>query len=63
MSEIEVGFKLLQSKKEVEKILLENGFVNTFKTHTRDVYFGKNFCIEDKSEEQVKKKFDKVSQF
>lgn len=40
--EVEAGFKVRESKEEAEKILLDNGFVNTFKTaHTRDVYFGK----------------------
>ena len=29
--------------KKAKKILLNNGFINTFKTaHTRDIYFGKN---------------------
>lgn len=40
---VEAGFKVKESKEDAEKILLDNGFVNTFKTaHTRDVYFGKN---------------------
>ena len=54
--EVEAGFKVKESKEEAEKILLDNGFVNTFKTaHTRDVYFGKDIEIEGKSEEEIKR--------
>lgn len=36
--EVEAGFKVKESKEEAEKILLENGFVNTFKTaKTREI--------------------------
>lgn len=53
--EIEVGFKVKENKLEAEKILLENGFVNTFKTaHTRDIYFGKDVNFDNKSEEEIK---------
>ena len=39
MVEVEAGFKIKEDKQEAEKILIENGFVNTFKTaHTRDIY-------------------------
>ena len=55
MDEIEVGFKIKEDKWEAEKILLENGFVNTFKTaHTRDIYFGKDVNFENESEEEIK---------
>lgn len=55
MAEIEVGFKIKESKEEAEKILLRNGFVNTFKTaHTRDIYFGKDIDFTNKSEEEIK---------
>ena len=52
MVEVEVGFKIKEDKLQAEKILLENGFVNTFKTaHTRDIYFGKDVNFENKTEE------------
>ena len=60
--EVEAGFKVRESKEEAEKILLDNGFVNTFKTaHTRDVYFGKNLKIDGKSEEEIKRSMVPVS--
>ena len=50
--EIEVGFKIKEDKIDAEKILLKNGFVNTFKTaHTRDIYFGKDVNFDNMSEE------------
>ena len=53
--EVEVGFKIKEDKWKAEKILLENGFINTFKTaHTRDIYFGKNVNFNSKSEEEIK---------
>ena len=53
--EIEVGFKIKQDKLEAEKILLENGFVNIFKTaHTRDIYFGKDVDFTGLTEEEIK---------
>lgn len=56
MIEVEVGFKIKEDKLQAEKILLENGFVNTFKTaHTRDIYFGKNVNFENKTEEEIKR--------
>lgn len=56
MSEIEVGFKIIQTKEEAEKILLKNGFTNTFKTaHTRDIYFGKNIDFSNKTEAEIKR--------
>ena len=56
MVEVEVGFKIKEDKLQAEKILLENGFVNTFKTaHTRDIYFGKNVNFENKTEEEIKR--------
>lgn len=62
--EVEAGFKISESKEEAEKILLENGFVNTFKTaHTRDVYFGKNIEIEGKSEEKIKRSMVRLRGF
>ena len=60
--EVEAGFKVKESKEEAEKILLDNGFVNTFKTaHTRDVYFGKNLEFEGKSEEEILRKVNKIA--
>lgn len=56
MAEVEAGFKIKQSKEEAEKILLEAGFVCTFKTaHTRDIYFGKDVDFTDKTETEVKR--------
>ena len=41
MSEIEVGFKINASREGAAEILLNKGFVNTYKTaKTKDVYFG-----------------------
>lgn len=55
MIEVEAGFKIKESKEEAEKILLANGFSNTFKTaHTRDIYFGKDVDFSNKSEEEIK---------
>lgn len=63
-TEVEAGFKVRESKEEAEKILLNNGFVNTFKTaHTRDVYFGKNIEIEGKSEEEIKRSMVRLRGF
>lgn len=62
--EVEAGFKVKESKEEAEKILLDNGFVNTFKTaHTRDVYFGKNLEYEGKSEEAIKRSMVRLRGF
>ncbi len=62
--EVEAGFKIKESKEEAEKILLDNGFVNTFKTaHTRDVYFGKDIEIEGKSEEEIKRSMVRLRGF
>ena len=62
--EVEAGFKVKESKEEAEKILLDNGFVNTFKTaHTRDVYFGKDIEIEGKSEEEIKRSMVRLRGF
>ncbi len=62
--EVEAGFKVKESKEEAEKILLDNGFVNTFKTaHTRDVYFGKSLEFEGKSEEEIKRSMVRVRGF
>ena len=62
--EVVAGFKVKESKEEAEKILLDNGFVNTFKTaHTRDVYFGKNIEIEGKSEEEIKRSMVRLRGF
>lgn len=62
--EVEAGFKVRESKEEAEKILLDNGFVNTFKTaHTRDVYFGKDIEIEGKSEEEIKRSMVRLRGF
>ncbi|MBQ7308454.1 MAG: hypothetical protein IJW82_08035 [Clostridia bacterium] len=54
MAEIEVGFKIIQTQKEAEKILLDNGFINVFKTNTRDLYFGKNINFKNKNENEIK---------
>lgn len=62
--EVEAGFKVRESKEEAEKILLDNGFVNTFKTaHTRDVYLGKNLKIDGKSEEEIKRSMVRLRGF
>ena len=62
--EVEAGFKVKESKEESEKILLDNGFVNTFKTaHTRDVYFGKNLELDGKSEEEIKRSMVRLRGF
>ena len=62
--EVEAGFKVRENKEEAEKILLDNGFVNTFKTaHTRDVYFGKNLEFEGKSEEEIKRSMVRLRGF
>ncbi len=62
--EVEAGFKVRESKEEAEKILLDNGFVNTFKTaHTHDVYFGKNLKIDGKSEEEIKRSMVRLRGF
>lgn len=62
--EVEAGFKVKESKEEAEKILLDNGFVNTFKTaHTRDVYFGKSLEFEGKSEEEIKRSMVRLRGF
>lgn len=62
--EVEAGFKVKESKEEAEKILLDNGFVNTFKTaHTRDVYLGKDIEIEGKSEEEIKRSMVRLRGF
>lgn len=62
--EVEAGFKVKESKEEAEKILLDNGFLNTFKTaHTRDVYFGKDIEIEGKSEEEIKRSMVRLRGF
>ena len=62
--EVEAGFKVKESKEESEKILLDNGFVNTFKTaHTRDVYFGKNLEFDGKSEEESKRSMVRLRGF
>lgn len=62
--EVEAGFKVKESKEKAEKILLDNGFVNTFKTaHTRDVYFGKDIEIEGKSEEEIKRSMVRLRGF
>ena len=56
MVEVEAGFKIKETKEEAEKILLANGFVNTWKTaKTRDVYFGKDINFTNKSEEEIKR--------
>lgn len=53
--EVEAGFKVKESKEEAEKILLDNGFVNTFKTaHTRDVYF--DFDLQQNAKKSTKYK-------
>ena len=62
--EVEAGFKVRESKEEAEKILLDNGFVNTFKTaHTRDVYFGKDVKTDGKSEEEIKRSMVRLRGF
>ena len=56
MVEVEAGFKIKETKEEAEKILLANGFVNTWKTaKTRDVYFGRDINFANKTEEEIKR--------
>lgn len=54
MAVLEVGFKIKEDKREAEKLLLEKGFQELFKTTTRDIYFGKNVNFEGKDETQIK---------
>ncbi len=54
MSQIEIGFKIVENKNIAEKILLKNGFTNLFKTVTRDIYFGKNDNFDEMDETQIK---------
>lgn len=62
--EVEAGFKIRERKEEAEKILLDNGFVNTFKTaHTRDIYLGKDIKFDGKSEEEIKRSMVRLRGF
>ena len=62
--EIEVGFKIKESREDAEKILLKNGFVNTYKTaKTKDVYFGKNVSLEGKDETGIKNSLIRLRNF
>ena len=61
--EVEAGFKILQNQYEAEKILLDNGFECTFKTITRDVYFGKDVNFEGKDETQIKRSLIRCRNF
>ena len=45
-------------------MILDNGFVNTFKTaHTRDVYFEKSLEFDGKSEEEIKRSMVRLRGF
>ena len=62
--EVEVGFKIKQSKKEAQKILLKNGFIKTWETkQTHDIYFGKNINFENKKEEEIKQSLIRVRNY
>ncbi|MBE7074882.1 MAG: hypothetical protein E7376_02770 [Clostridiales bacterium] len=63
MAQIEVAFKIEQSKEEAEKLLLDNGFVNAFKTYTRDIYFGKNVNFDGLTEEEIKRQLIRCRNF
>lgn len=63
MIQVEAGFKIIESKEEGEQILLKNGFVNTYKTHTRDIYFGKDVDLSSKSEEEIKNSLIRLRNF
>ena len=62
--EVEVGFKIKQSKEEAEKILLKNGFIKFWEVEkTHDIYFGKNINFENKKEEEIKQSLIRVRNF
>jgi adenylate cyclase class IV len=64
MVEVEAGFKIKETKEEAEKILLDNGFVNTYKNaKVRDIYFGKNVDLADKTEEEIKRSLVRCRNF
>ena len=63
MIQVEAGFKIVESKEEAEQILLKNGFVNTYKTHTRDIYFGKDVDLSSKNEEEIKNSLIRLRNF
>ncbi len=53
-NQFEVAFKINQSLEQAEKLLIENGFEQMFKTITHDVYFGKNVNFDNCSEAEIK---------
>ena len=53
--EVEIGMKVVQDKKTCEKILLDNGYEELYKTYTRDLYFAKDVNFEGLTEYQIKK--------
>jgi adenylate cyclase class IV len=65
MSEIEVGFKINASIEGAEEILLNKGFVNTYKTaKTKDVYFGvKGINLDGKDETGIKNSLIRLRNF
>lgn len=64
MIRVEAGFKIKQTKEDAERILLNNGFENTFKTKcTHDIYFGKDVDLHNKSEEQIKQSLIRCRNF
>lgn len=63
MIQVEAGFKIKESKEEAEQILLKNGFINTYKTHTRDIYFGKDDDFRDMDEEGIKNSLIRLRNF
>ena len=64
MLEVEVGFKIKEDLKTAEKILLENGFENSFKNAiTRDIYFGKNVNLSGKDETEIKRSLIRLRGF
>lgn len=63
MIQVEAGFKIKESKEEAEQILLKNGFINTYKTHTRDIYFGKDVDFRDMDEEGIKNSLIRLRNF
>ncbi len=50
---VEVGFKIKNSLLESEKILLDNGYEEYFKTQTHDIYYSK-VSMEGLTERQMK---------
>ena len=64
MIRVEAGFKIKESRKKAEKILIKNGYVNTYKTKcTHDLYFGKDVNLNNKTEEEIKQSLIRCRNF